>query len=242
MLKALTIVAALAACRGEGGLSLPASSSLSPYARSSPLLVAQAQQGGALANRLRGGSGFVEKHTGITFPETVKAGSKLLKFIGAGERKKAILGPVAVNVYAVGMYVDSDAAKAAAPKDEKSANKALLEGSYPKALKIVMARTVGAEKIGNALAESLEPRVKGTDAPLDAFKSFFGSMSKLETNNEIDFIQMGSDLQVSALGQKKTFSSAPLCKAMFDIYLGESPVSVHAKESMVAGLLKMCGK
>jgi hypothetical protein len=34
-----------------------------------------------------------------------------LQFLGAGERKKAIIGPIAVNVYAIGLYVDSAAAK-----------------------------------------------------------------------------------------------------------------------------------
>lgn len=33
--------------------------------------------------------------------------------VGAGDRKKKIVGPVAVNVYAIGMYVDPVAAKAA---------------------------------------------------------------------------------------------------------------------------------
>jgi hypothetical protein len=35
----------------------------------------------------------------------------VLQFLGAGERKKAIIGPIAVNVYAIGLYVDSAAAK-----------------------------------------------------------------------------------------------------------------------------------
>ncbi len=34
-----------------------------------------------------------------------------MQFLGAGERKKAIIGPIAVNVYAIGLYVDSAAAK-----------------------------------------------------------------------------------------------------------------------------------
>jgi hypothetical protein len=35
----------------------------------------------------------------------------LLQFVGAGERKKAILGPIAVNVYAIGLYVEPVASK-----------------------------------------------------------------------------------------------------------------------------------
>ena len=33
------------------------------------------------------------------------------QFVGAGERRKAILGPIAVNVYAIGLYVDTTDAK-----------------------------------------------------------------------------------------------------------------------------------
>eukprot|EP00960_Hanusia_phi_P024562 723704-Hanusia_phi.AAC.6 len=60
MLKALVLAVALATCRGDFA------SSSAAYERSSPRLVAQAQlqEGGALVKRLRGGSEFVEKHTG----------------------------------------------------------------------------------------------------------------------------------------------------------------------------------
>ena len=63
-------------------------------------------------------------------------------------RKQAIVGPVAVNVYAVGLYVDAGAAKAGAVTDEASAAAALKTGSYTKALKIIMARSVDAQKVG----------------------------------------------------------------------------------------------
>lgn len=63
--------------------------------------------------------------------------------MGAGERKKKILGPVAVNVYAIGLYIDANAAKAAAASvsDAKSAANVLKEGNFPKSLRLVMART-----------------------------------------------------------------------------------------------------
>lgn len=40
-------------------------------------------------------------------PDAVSAG----QLVGAGDRKKAIVGPIAVNVYAVGLYVDEAGAK-----------------------------------------------------------------------------------------------------------------------------------
>ena len=35
-------------------------------------------------------------------------------------------------------------------------------------------------------------------------------------------------------------TSAALCKAMFDIYLGDTPVSPNGKKAMAEGLLKLC--
>ena len=45
-------------------------------------------------------------------------------------------------------------------------------------------------QIGDALAEALVPKVKGTDAPIDDFKAFFGGLATLETGNEIVFTQV----------------------------------------------------
>ncbi len=63
--------------------------------------------------------------------------------MGAGERKKSIVGPVAVNVYAIGLYVDAGAAKAAGGgiTDANSAAQVLKAGTFPKTLRLVMART-----------------------------------------------------------------------------------------------------
>lgn len=193
--------------------------------------------------RLRGGADFKDKATGILFPEHLKAGGSDLQFLGAGERKKAILGPVAVNVYAIGLYVDSAAAKRQATgiKDAAAVGPAILDGTYTKALRLVMARTVTADKIGDALADQLEPRLKGTDAPVDQFKAFFKSFKTLETNQEVIFTQHGSTLEVKAPSASTSLPSGPLCKALFDIYLGDKPVSTTAKASIADGLLKLVG-
>lgn len=55
---------------------------------------------------------------------------------------------------------------------------------------------------------------------------------KLDTGNEIIFTQVGSTLKVQVPKAQKDFSSPALCKAMFDIYLGDSPVSPKGKEAM----------
>jgi hypothetical protein len=191
--------------------------------------------------RLRGGADFTEKVTGISFSDTLSAAGKSLKFVGAGERRKAILGPVAVNVYAIGLYVDAAAAKMAGVTviDDETAAYALSKGTFTKSLRLVMARSVGGEKIGDALAEQIIPRVKGTDAPVDGFKSFFKSIEMLENKNEVIFTQTGSTLTVKSPVATKDFVSADLCSAMFDIYLGDKPVSENAKKSMVAGFRGM---
>ena len=37
------------------------------------------------------------------------------------------------------------------------------------------------------------------------------------------------------------FASPALSRAMFDIYLGDSPVSPNGKQAMAEGLIKLCG-
>lgn len=55
---------------------------------------------------------------------------------------------------------------------------------------------------------------------------------KLDAGNEIVFTQVGSTLKVQVPKATKDFSSPALCKAMFDIYLGDTPVSPKGKDSM----------
>lgn len=60
---------------------------------------------------------------------------------------------------------------------------------------------------------------------------------------QVTFTQSGSTLIVEAPGSKKgNFNSGPLCKAMFEIYLGDKPVSENAKKSIIEGFKKLCGK
>mmetsp|Transcript_24262 Transcript_24262/g.48611 ORF Transcript_24262/g.48611 Transcript_24262/m.48611 type:complete len:231 (-) Transcript_24262:141-833(-) len=183
---------------------------------------------------------FVEKVTGLSFSDTLLTCGKSLKFVGAGDRKKAIIGPIAVNVYAVGLYVDEAAAKATAAKTPDAAQKLLVDSTFTKALKIVMARSVSSQKIGDALVEQIEPRVKGTDAPLDKFKSFFQDMQQLDKENEIIFTASGDTLAVQGPSGSQEFASKHLCNAMFDIYLGDDPVSTNGKKSMLDGFVALC--
>ena len=198
-----------------------------------------------LSMRLRGGSDDVitEPVTGIGFSATLTAGNETLTFVGCGDRKKAIIGPVAVNVYAVGLYVDADAAKGDAPailrSGAQAAARALQQGEYTKALKIIMARSVASDNIGNALAEALEPKVKGPE--LAEFKAFFAGLDKLNKGDQIVFSQVGSALKVQVPTGTTEFASPALSRAMFDIYLGDSPVSPNGKQAMAEGLIKLCG-
>uniref|UniRef100_A0A7S0M1E9 Chalcone isomerase domain-containing protein n=1 Tax=Cryptomonas curvata TaxID=233186 RepID=A0A7S0M1E9_9CRYP len=189
------------------------------------------------ALRLRGGSDVKEAATGILFPKELVSGSNTLTFLGAGERKKAIFGPLAVNVYAIGLYVDSELAKTAGPGAD--AAETLITGAFPKALRLVMARAVSADKIGDALADQIEPRIKGTDAPLEEFKGFFKAMASLEAGQEILFAIDGAEMLVTAPGGTRAFESRALCDALLHVYLGEEPVSPTAKAAMVHGFVAL---
>ncbi len=63
-------------------------------------------------------------------------------------------------------------------------------------------------QIGDALAEALVPKVKGTDAPIDDFKAFFGGMTTLETGNEIVFTQVQTPCITHGRARKNKYGTS----------------------------------
>jgi hypothetical protein len=70
---------------------------------------------------------------------------------------------VFVKVYAVGTYMDSLAMAAVKMGSKEDMQKALLDPTYPRTIRIVMNRGLAIDKYTAAIVESLEPRMKGQD-------------------------------------------------------------------------------
>lgn len=97
-----------------------------------------------------------------------------LELLGVGVRYKAF-GPIKAKVYAVGYYVSNKLAVLKSLKQSFNNAKDFIssnsfssilnaQGSNDQAFVLKMARSVGADTMVNALAESVEPRMNGSDS------------------------------------------------------------------------------
>jgi hypothetical protein len=165
-----------------------------------------------------------------------------------------------VKVYSFGLYVDL---AAAAPlvkpfankkwKDlmkDRNFDKALLNDKVGKTVRLKMARDVDAEDMSDAFEESLKPRIKtfnkkGTaedrqagDAAIKKFQGYFKKECK-EDQVLVFTALPGGRLQTSIDGkQMPEIKNKALAWALFDIYLGDDPISENGKEAFVKALPK----
>jgi hypothetical protein len=96
-----------------------------------------------------------EPQTGILFPPLCNA----MSLVGVGVRIKYVF----VKVYAVGTYVDPIAMMAVKKGSKNDIEKALLDPTYPRTIRIVMNRALSIDKYTAAIVESIEPRLQGQE-------------------------------------------------------------------------------
>lgn len=167
--------------------------------------------------------------------------------LGAGTRYKKIAF-VGVKVYAIALYVEAErAAKELGVRqrggffdDNKDADYALaiVDGAFTKTLVIKMTRKVEGDQFVGAIAEALEPRMRltGQMDVLEKFKTFFASKNALEKGTAINMLwtpagsleivvrEDDSALDYSTVQPDERFDSPSLCRALFEIFLGETPI------------------
>jgi hypothetical protein len=160
-----------------------------------------------------------------------------------------------VKVYAFGFYVHAEAAtpllKPYAKRkwkdllNDRNFDKAMLSDKFGKTIRLVMARDVDADDMAEAFEDSLKPRVKaflkkGSDedrvkgaAAVEKFQAFFDK--EAVKNQEIIFTWIpGGRLQTSVDGVRKPeIKNAALTWALFDVYLGDDPISEDGKENIL---------
>jgi hypothetical protein len=193
-----------------------------------------------------------EPSSGVAFPVTLAApGGGDHALTGTGIRTKTFLK---VKVYAFGIYVDPAGAASAlasyAGKDAKALEKdasfygALLKLQFPMTLRLVMTRDVGGEDMAEAFDGALRPRViqaaaeknmPGGEAALETFRGWF-NVGEMTKDSELLFTcSPDGTLSSSVKGAANPpLSSAALCWALFDVYLGPKPISGDGKKGVIA--------
>ena len=198
-----------------------------------------------------------EPNTQVKFPVQLSAppGGGAQVLTGMGVRTRTVLK---VKVYAFGLYVDSAAARSAlSPWRGKNAEELardqslyneVAKGGFPATLRLVMTRDVGADQMSEAFNEALGPRVAqagqrgmtGGPEALTTFRGFFSN--ELSKGTELVFARSGDTLKVSIGGQNKgEIVNGALGWALFDVYLGEKPISTDGKKTVIARLPEILG-
>jgi hypothetical protein len=173
-----------------------------------------------------------EAATGIKFPQLCNG----YTLVGQGVRIKYVF----VKVYAVGTYMDPIAMMAVKKGSNADMEKALLDPTYPRTIRIVMNRGLSIEKYTAAIIEALEPRMQGQDLEtLEEFKKLNPPVDLVE-GAEIEMIIRGDTLlyknAVSGVGSIK---SRRFMEALCDVYYGSDPVSPTHKDSVLEGIRKL---
>jgi hypothetical protein len=174
---------------------------------------------------------LTDKATGIKFAPTFKD----LTLFGVGVRKK---GPI--KVYSVGMYCSESLKEklSTMSKSGKEALQTLRNGAKetPTTFLLEMNFKVGAEKMANAIAESVTPRYKGKSSDVDDLKSLIttgvGANGSVGKGNKLRFDCLGDAVAVAVDGKDQgKVSSKGLSEAMCDVYLDDKCVSPTMRES-----------
>ena len=170
-----------------------------------------------------------EEATGISFP-TLCNGYTL---VGTGVRVKYVF----VKVYAVGTYMDPVAMMAVKKGSKEDIEKALLDPSYPRTIRIVMNRGLSIDKYTAAIVEALEPRMNGEELEtLEEFKKLNPPVDLVE-GAEIEMTLRGDTLLYkNAVGGVGSLKSRRFTEALCDVYYGSDPVSEPHKESVMEGI------
>lgn len=173
-----------------------------------------------------------ERNTGILFPALCNG----MAFVGCGVRVKYGF----VKVYAVGTYMDPIAMSAVKNASNSDIEKALLDPTYPRTIRIVMNRGLSIEKYTAAIVEALEPKMKGVDMDkLEEFKKLNPAVDLVEGAVLEMTIRGHTMLYKNAVGGVGQIDSDTFCKALCEVYYGDGPVSPGHKEEVIKGVKKL---
>ncbi|KAL3497413.1 hypothetical protein ACH5RR_040145 [Cinchona calisaya] len=212
----------------------------------------------------------VEPRTGIEFPtvlENIVTGETNSTFtsevlVGTGSRIMKIIKIKSLTVYAFGFYVHPfDVCKKLGPKYASvpvyELNKCrdfyedLLSEDINMTVRLVVScNGLKINTVKNAFEKSLRARLLKTNPDTDysclqRFGSIFSTDIPLHAGTTINFRRTADGCFITEIGDNQlgAVQSKELCRAFFDMYIGDIPVCEQAKEQIgnnVASIMKRC--
>ena len=201
-----------------------------------------------------------EPRSGVPFPVSVTPPGEATPhwLMGTGIRQRTIFR---VKIYAFGLYVDPEGARASLSRfsrlsastleRDESFYRHLLDLNFTMTLRLVMTRTIDGNDVAEAFDDALRPRMTRavTDtnnsrelAVLERFRGYL-EVDEVRSGTEIVFSCGPAGRLATSVGgdERPPIDSRVLCRALFDVYLGEDPISNDGKRSIIAGFPGLIG-
>ena len=195
-----------------------------------------------------------EPRSGTPFPVslTPPGGTTPHWIMGTAIRQRTIFR---VKIYAFGLYVNPDGARATLSRftgvspstleRNVSFYRQLLDLDFAMTLRLVMLRTVDGDDLAKAFDDVLRPRMprtltdtnaSGDLVALERFRGYF-DVDEVRRSTEIVFSCGPAGHLATSVGrdERPPIDSRALCRALFDVYLGDDPISGEGKRSVIAG-------
>ncbi|XP_068663511.1 fatty-acid-binding protein 2 [Aristolochia californica] len=212
----------------------------------------------------------VEPRTGILFPRVLdnfllqrnNSTSTLEVLVATGFRSMRVIKVKTLKVYAFGLYIEPDSVcnklgpkYASVPVNELNNRPDFFEDLLREDIHMTVRLVVNfnglkINAVRDAFEKSLRARLRKVNPDTDykclrTFDSYFPQDITLQAGTTIDFRQTSDGQLMTEIGGKHigAVQSKDLCKAFFDMYIGDVPVSAQAKEDIarnIAGLLRRC--
>ena len=199
-----------------------------------------------------------EPSSGTPFPVSLvpPGGRTPQVLMGTGMRRKTIFR---LKVYAFGLYVDPEGARASlsqfagrpasALERDQSFYRRLLELDFAMSVRLVLTRTVSGEDIVDNFNQVLKPRIAQAIRDMNRSPNP-EALQRFLSYLEVDEVRVGTEIVMScnpagrlmiSLGkiEQPPIDSPVLCRAVFDLYLGKNPVSRPGKKSAISRFPKM---
>ena len=190
------------------------------------------------ASHAREQSTITDPSSGVRFPTSIEMGSQDLAsasthtLLGTGVRTKTFFR---VKVYAVGLYVER--------ADAADLSESVRAGRMGRTLLLVTTRGIDGDSMRDAFTDAMLPRFRralnehgrrGTPADWDVFTSLFET-ERLEKDTELAFSCDTDSVLTGAMGgvANEPIESDALCWALFDVYLGDKPISNKLKRQLL---------
>ncbi|KAJ8500582.1 hypothetical protein OPV22_011134 [Ensete ventricosum] len=196
----------------------------------------------------------IEPKTGIKFPTFLEDNFSLTTkvLVGIGSRSMRIIKLKSLKLYAFGLYVHPHSIceklgskYASVPIEELKNHSDFFEDLLREDINMTVRLVVNCNglkvnTVRDAFEKSLRTRLQKMNPDTDyhclrVFGSYFTQDIALPAGTTIDFRQTANGQLITEIGGRQVGAvhSKDLCRAFFDMYIGDVPVSLQAKEEFV---------